>query len=183
MSIEPAVNQGTFCLACSAVGEPGAASCWLCGSTDLRKLGPTAPVESSATQVEKDAAAWYIGDEVARPRPHSMPRYVKPVVALIGVLLAVAFLIGVWQESPGMAIVLASVIAIAIRATVGRTGSTPVGKTRDPSASAAGSILRIFAGIITIAGTVFLIVVVGAVAMFVFALISCFSMLSGKGPR
>jgi hypothetical protein len=173
MRTDPSATHGTFCLRCKSVGDSQAATCWMCGSTDLRKFGPTAPAESPVPLAEKDPI-WHLGDEIARPRPHAMPRYVKPVVAVIGVIIGGSFLIGVWQESPVMAVMLMLIVGVVIRAATGRTTTST-----DPGTRAAGSVLRIFGTVATTLATIILIFVVGMVAMFAFALITCLGMLKG----
>lgn len=182
MSMEPSVTSGTFCLACSAVGDPGAAYCWMCGSSELRTLGPVAPAVSPPTTSRKDPVAWHLDDEIARPRPHSLPRFIKPGVLVLILFLAGAFVLGLWKESPGLAVVLALIITVVIVTTLGSGGASsspgePGGRGApiNRGARVAGSILHVFGVLSTIA----LVVVVAVVAWVIFAINSCLAMLGG----
>ena len=174
MSAAPNTARGTFCLACNAVGDATASTCWLCGSTQLRPLGPTAPSNLPATSTAKDAEVRYIGEAPAGPRPHGAPSYIKPIVTLIGVLLAGAFLLGLWKESPGLGVIVTLIVGVVLLSTVGHGRPSS-----DPGTRASGSILRIFAGVATTLASIALIVVVSVVAMFCFALVTCLGMLKG----
>lgn len=170
--MEARESEARLCTHCGASSLITATKCWVCGNTDLSRPEPAAQASPAKPQ-----PIWYLGDDDLMPPAARSPvvSYAKPVVALVGVLLACAFLAGMWREAPGAAVALALVIGVTILATVGRGG--PGSKRSDPGGSMAVSILRIFAGVATTLATIALVVVVAVVAMFAFLLISCLHML------
>jgi ribosomal protein L40E len=175
MSIEPSVNRGTFCLRCSAVGDAGATACWMCGSTDLRKLGPVAPTGSAALPIKKEDV-WHLGDELAQPK-HAKFAIAKPILALVGGFLALAFLAGMWKEAPGLAVLVAIVIGGVVLGTVRRDKGLD-GRPREAGGSAAATVVRVFAGVAATFATIAIVVVVGTLAVVGYLLITCLGMLN-----
>jgi ribosomal protein L40E len=175
MSVEPAVNRGTVCLSCSAVGDPGATACWMCGSTNLRKPGPAAST-GSISPLDKKEDVWHLGDDLAQPK-HTGFSIVKPIVAIVGGFLGLAFLVGMWKESPGLAVLVALVIGGVILGTV-RHDKGLDGQPREAGGSAAASIVRVFAGIAATFAMIAIVFVVGTLAVVGYLLITCLGMLN-----
>ena len=160
-----------LCTRCGADNFATATACWVCGSTELARRGPP----SIATPA-KPEPIWHLGDDNLLPGRPATVSYVKPVVALVGVVLAGAFLAGMWHEAPGLAVLLALVIGVGTLMTVGRNRRAGPGRD-DPGGSMAVSILRIFAGVATTLATIAIVVTVAVVAMFAYLLITCLHML------
>ena len=111
----------------------------------------------------------YLQDDDLLPAPARSAglSYAKPVVAIVGVLLAAAFLVGTWREAPGMAVLIAMVIGVTILATIGRDrGLSPRGS--DSGGLMAASILRIFAELATALARIAVVVTVAIIASIKF---------------
>ena len=175
MSDEPSLNRGTFCLGCSAVGDPKATACWMCGSTDLRKLGSSTPTGFISLPAKKEDV-WHLGDELAQPT-HRGFSLAKPIVALAGGFLAFAFLAGMWKEAPGMAVLIALVIGGGILGTVRRDKGLG-GRPREAGGSAAATVVRVFAGIAATFAMIAIVIVVGTLAVVGYLLITCLGMVN-----